>query len=142
MASFTIGAFAIILDSEQRVLLCHRKDHDVWNLPGGGVEDGEAPWDAVIREVREEVGVEVAISRLVGIYSKPDQRELVFSFACVVTGGTPALSDEADEIAYFSMADIPANTLPKQVERIHDALRRATEPVLKSQPGPRCFGPV
>ncbi len=40
---FTIGAFAIILDSQQRVLLCHRRDIDQWNLPGGGVMSGEAP---------------------------------------------------------------------------------------------------
>jgi len=35
---FTIGAFAIIFDDAGRVLLCHRRDIDVWNLPGGGVE--------------------------------------------------------------------------------------------------------
>ena len=61
---FTIGAFAIILDIQQRVLLCHRKDMDRWNLPGGGVMDGETPWQAVIREVREEVGLQVSINPL------------------------------------------------------------------------------
>ena len=40
------GAFAIIYDDERRVLLCHRRDVDAWNLPGGRVEDNEAPWDA------------------------------------------------------------------------------------------------
>lgn len=40
---FSIGAFAVIFDDRQRVLLCHRRDMDAWNLPGGGVESGELP---------------------------------------------------------------------------------------------------
>jgi ADP-ribose pyrophosphatase YjhB (NUDIX family) len=38
---FTIGAFAIVFNDERKVLLCHRRDYDLWNLPGGGVESGE-----------------------------------------------------------------------------------------------------
>lgn len=38
---FTIAAFAVILDELDRVLLCHRRDMDMWNLPGGGVEKGK-----------------------------------------------------------------------------------------------------
>ena len=67
----SLGAFAVIFDEESRVLLCHRTDMDAWNLPGGGVEGGESPWDAVVREVMEEVGLEVRVERLVGIYSVP-----------------------------------------------------------------------
>jgi len=44
---FTIGVFAIILDESRRVLLCHRRDFDLWNLPGGGLERGESPQDGV-----------------------------------------------------------------------------------------------
>ncbi len=57
---FTIGAIAIIFDAQGRVLLCHRRDLDVWNLPGGWVESRELPTEAVVREVREETGLEVA----------------------------------------------------------------------------------
>lgn len=55
---FTIGVFAIIIDSQERVLFCHRRDYDFWNLPGGGVESGESPWDALVREIKEETGLE------------------------------------------------------------------------------------
>ena len=51
---FTIGVFAIIFDDKNRILFCHRRDHDLWNLPGGRLEKGEAPWKGVIREVKEE----------------------------------------------------------------------------------------
>jgi 8-oxo-dGTP diphosphatase len=58
---FSIGAFAVIFDAQGRVLLCHRRDMDVWNLPGGGVESGELPTETVVRETREETGLEVAV---------------------------------------------------------------------------------
>ena len=44
LSVFTIGVFGIIIDDKDRVLLCHRRDFDLWNLPGGGVETGESPW--------------------------------------------------------------------------------------------------
>ncbi len=118
--AFTIGAFAILTDAEQRVLLCLRHDYDIWNLPGGGVERGEAPWDAVVREVKEETGLTVAVERIVGIYSKPEQDDLVFSYKCNVVSGDIQLSAEAKDIRYFSVQELPRNIVQKQVERIQD----------------------
>ncbi len=134
--SWQLGAFAIILDADRRVLLCHRRDLDVWNLPGGGVESRETPWDAVVREVREETTLVVAMERLAGIYSKPDQAELVFSFVCTILAGAPTLTDEADEIAYFALDEVPRNTSIKQFERIRDALGADLRLHLKVQVGP------
>ena len=130
------GAFAVIFDERDRVLLCHRRDIDAWNLPGGGVEDGETPWDAAVREVREEVGLDVEIVRLTGLYWKSATDELVFNFECRVVGGTPGTSDEADAVGYFPIAGLPSNTAPKQVERIADALTRSPAPYLRTQTGP------
>ena len=96
---FTIGVFAILLDESRRVLLCHRRDFDLWNLPGGGLETGESPWTGVVREVREEAGLDVTVERLVGVYSKPESGEIVFSFLCRVVGGALTLTAEADQIA-------------------------------------------
>ena len=59
--SFSIGAFAIVFDERGRVLLRHRQDFDLWNLPGGGVESGELPTEAVIRETKEETGLDVVV---------------------------------------------------------------------------------
>jgi ADP-ribose pyrophosphatase YjhB (NUDIX family) len=133
---FTIGAFAIILDAQGRVLLSHRRDMDLWNLPGGAVERGELPTEAVVREVVEETGLEVAIDRLVGVYGKEGRDEIVFAFACRVTGGRLTLTDEADAHAYFERDRIPRNTPPKQVERIEDALCSHSQPFFKRQTAP------
>jgi 8-oxo-dGTP diphosphatase len=132
---FTIGAFAIIFDDQDQVLLCHRRDMDLWNLPGGGVESGELPTDAVLREVREETGLEVVIERLVGVYGKPAKDDLVFAFSCRVVGGELSETDESDACGYFPFEAIPPNTPPKHVERVQDALDHG-QPVFRVQTAP------
>lgn len=132
---FTIGVFGIIFDTHDRVLLCHRRDHDLWNLPGGGLETGETPWDGLKREVKEETGLEVEIIKLSGVYSKPDKNEIVFSFICQAPAGELTLTEEADQLKYFAFSEIPPNTVPKQVERIKDALQHQEQALYKIQTG-------
>jgi GrpB-like predicted nucleotidyltransferase (UPF0157 family)/ADP-ribose pyrophosphatase YjhB (NUDIX family) len=133
--AFRIGAFAIILDEESRVLLCHRRDHDLWNLPGGRVEAGETPWQGVLREAKEETGLDARVVRLAGVYGKPDVNEVVFSFVCAVVGGSTTPTEEADRMAFFAPDSLPPNTPPKQVERIRDAFAHPGEVVTKTQRG-------
>ncbi len=133
--TFTIGVSGIIRDNENRVLLCRRNDYDLWNLPGGGVESGETPWAGVIREVKEETGLDVEIIRLTGVYSKPHKDKIVLAFECRVIGGEITLNDESREIKYFALSELPKNTSPKQVERIKDALENKTETIMKIQTG-------
>ena len=131
----TIGIFGIITDEQDRILLCHRRDHDLWNLPGGGLEKNESPWEGVVREVKEETGLDVEVKKLIGVYSKAEKDEIVFSFECKINSGSITLSDEADKIEYFSLADLPKNTVPKQVERIKDYFKKQEDTVLKVQTG-------
>lgn len=133
------GAFGVIFDADDRVLLCHRRDIDAWNLPGGRVEAGEAPWDAAVREVQEEVGLTTEVVRLTGLYWKPDSDEIVFNFECRITSGIPGTSNEADEVGYFAFDALPENTAPKQIQRIRDALDRSAVPALRVQTGLSTF---
>jgi ADP-ribose pyrophosphatase YjhB (NUDIX family) len=131
---FNLGAFAIIIDEDERVLLCHRIDYDLWNLPGGGVEDNESPWEAVVREVKEEVGLDVKAEKILGVYNKPERNNLVFSFLCKTIGGNVTLTDEADKIEFFSLNEIPINIPEKQRERIVDYFQEK-DLVMKNQFG-------
>lgn len=125
---FTLGAFAVIRDEAGRVLFCHRTDHDLWNLPGGGLESGEMPTQAVVREVREETGLEAEVERLVAVYSKTYRDDLVFLFTCRVVGGELRPNDEADAWAYFAVGEAPANTLASHLARAEAALRADSQP--------------
>ncbi len=132
-----LGAFAVILNEAGEVLLCHRTDMDLWNLPGGAVELGESPWDAVLRETREEIGVEAETERVVGICFKPGSDELVTCFACLIVSGVPhPADDESDDVKWFAPGEIPDNTSIKQQERIRDALEGLPGCVVRTQTGP------
>jgi ADP-ribose pyrophosphatase YjhB (NUDIX family) len=119
---FTIGVFGIIFDKQGRVLLCHRNNYDLWNLPRGALKSGEAPCVGAKREVKEETELEVEILKPMGVYSKQEKNEIIFSFICNIIGGEITLNNEANKIEYFEIDKIPSNTSPKQVERIKDAI--------------------
>lgn len=133
---FIIGVFAVIFDCAKRVLLCHTTDMNLWNLPSGAMEEGETPWVAVAREVEEEVGLVVEVERLLGVYLRPDQNEVAFGFLCRVVGGSLRCSDEADDVEYFELDQIPSNTNHEQVEALEDAAQEKLQTTLRLQAGP------
>ncbi len=136
-----IGAFAVIRDDAGHVLLSRRADSGWWNLPGGGVEPYESVTEGVVREVREETGLDVQAGRLVGVYSKPQKHEVVLVFECSIQGGVLGPSDEADHHEWFAPDALPSEYfLPKHRERVEDALRDAAAAVIRDQRQPPVGG--
>lgn len=131
-----LGVNAVIRDEQGRVLLALRPRPAIWNLPGGSVEPGEAPWDAAVRETREEVGLEVEVERLTGVYDRSPDGDPVLVFACRVVSGEPTTSDEAVRVGWFEPDALPAEIHPYEPERIADALRPGPAAMLRHQPGP------
>ena len=74
-----------------------------------------------MREVQEEVGLQVRVERLLGVYAVPQKPDLVFNFLCVPIGGLTCTTPEADQVGWFGRHGIPANTLPRHIERIEGA---------------------
>ncbi len=132
-----VGAFAIIRDETGRVLISRRVDSGWYNLPGGGVEPHESAPEGLLREVREETGLEIEIVRLVGLYSKPQKHEIVLTFEARTIGGSLQPSDEADQHDWVVPDELQHfQILPKHLERIHDALRGEAAAVVKDQRQP------
>jgi ADP-ribose pyrophosphatase YjhB (NUDIX family) len=118
------------------VLLCHRRDHDVWCQPGGGRESGEPPGQGVVRETREETGLEVMVERLVGVYCWPQTDDVIFSFRCIAVSGSLTLNDEARDLRYFALDALPANLFAEHAERIRDAVHADGPALLRTPTGP------
>jgi 8-oxo-dGTP diphosphatase len=128
------AAAAIIQDDAGRVLLIRRGDGRGWSLPGGMMEPGERVAEAVVREVREETGLEVEPERLVGVYSDPAYTHITFpngdevhfvssTFACRVVGGRlQPDGEESLEVAYFAPEALPEGVVGDHARRIGDAL--------------------
>lgn len=115
----------IILTNDGKVVLVKRsfdpyKDH--WALPGGMVEYGETVEVAVIREAKEETGLDIKIERLVGVYSEPnrDPRGHFVSvcFLCVPVGGTLTTSEETRDVKAFSKREIKSIKLAFDHQKI------------------------
>jgi ADP-ribose pyrophosphatase YjhB (NUDIX family) len=115
---FTVGAFAVVLDEHGSVLLGRRKDNGFWTLPGGAVEDGETPWQAVVRETREETGFEVEVVRLATVDWKQAASDIVFVFECRIRGGAAVTSDETSEVRFVPKDELAALLPRRIVERI------------------------
>jgi 8-oxo-dGTP diphosphatase len=133
-ACFRIGVFAII-ERDGHYLLARRRDIGWWNLAGGGLEAGETVDEGLAREVREEIGVEIEIVRLVGVYSKPRKQEVVLAFLCRLRDpqARPTTSDEVSEVAWFLPEALPTDLLPKHRQRLEDVLLGHPEAVVRAQ---------
>jgi HAD superfamily hydrolase (TIGR01450 family) len=128
------GVAAVVLADDQRVLLVQRADIGLWGLPSGRVEPGETVAEAVVREVREETGLDVAVERLIGVYSDPASQVFAYPsgpvvqfvtscFACRVIGGIARADGiEALDVAFFAPHDLPADLLPMHPRWLTDAL--------------------
>jgi len=110
------AAIGIIFNmTKDQVLLIKRRDVPVWVLPGGGIESGENPSTAAIREIYEETGLHVTVKREIAEYTPINRlAALTYTFECAAASGTLQTGDETKEIAFFSL-----NNLPKELFVIH-----------------------
>jgi 8-oxo-dGTP diphosphatase len=119
----TIGVFAAIFDECGRIL-CVRMNYGTkgWTTPGGRVELGESPLDALKREVLEETGLVIEPGLLIGVYAKPSENDIVLCFgATVLRRNNWAPNGEISEVRFFSAAELPRPMTVAAHARILDA---------------------
>lgn len=105
---FRAAVAAMIFDEQGRVLLFkHTYRKYEWGLPAGGLEYGEQPDKAIVREFYEETGMELQVERMLTAESSRDDRNLSLIYLCRIANGTFRESPEISEIKYFDVNDLP-----------------------------------
>ncbi|MGW3044268.1 NUDIX hydrolase [Kitasatospora sp. NPDC001159] len=129
--SLVPAASAVVVDGLGRVLLQRRTDNNMWALPGGTMELGESIGDCAIRETREETGIDIAVTGIVGTYTDPGhilayddgevRQEFSICLLAAATGGELRTSDESFEVGWFTPAEVDAlPILPSIRKRLTD----------------------
>ena len=121
-------AVNVAVMQDGKILLTQREDFETWVLPSGRVEEGESLAQAAIREAREETGIDVELTRLVGVYSRTGTMHPGYTalFAASPVGGTPKLQPgETIAVEWFPFEQIPAPLSAGQARRIRDAIAGA-----------------
>lgn len=128
-----VVAQGVIVDAG-RVLLTVRADLRGWELPGGNLEPGESGEGCLVREVREETGLEVEVERHVGDYERTGLLpHLARVYRCRVLSGEARPSAETPRVRWFALESPPRTLLPWYREPLADALAGEAEPVHRSE---------
>lgn len=104
-----VGTDAAIFNESGEILLMERSDGSGWCLPSGFVEPNESPVEGIIREVREETGLEIKVNKLVGVFTrKPSASMGVHTIVsivhlCEIIGGQLKTSHESLALKYWSL---------------------------------------
>lgn len=123
-----VAAAAVVRDPAGLVYLLRRAQrdqaHGLWILPGGHVDRGEEVAAAAVREVAEELGLEVRLQGLVGVYSYPGNPVVLVVYAALTDGREPRPGREALEVRAFAPAGIPWDCLgyPSTGHALRDGL--------------------
>jgi len=120
-------ATGVVFSHDGGILLVQRAIHPSygkWVFPGGYVDRGETLEAAALREVQEESGLVVRLTRLLGVYSFPGNPVIVVAYTGDVTGGSLKMDDESLAIRSFPPSEIPWDQLafPSTVQVLRDYL--------------------
>jgi 8-oxo-dGTP pyrophosphatase MutT (NUDIX family) len=120
---FMPSVAGIVRNTVGEILLQNKGNGEKWSLPAGAIELGEAPAEAVVREVWEETGLIVSPRKLLGVFGGKDYRYQypnghqieynIFMFDCEIQSGElNPIDNETAELRYFHPDDMPELALP------------------------------
>jgi 8-oxo-dGTP pyrophosphatase MutT (NUDIX family) len=139
--SLVPAASAIVVNDAGEILLHRRSDNDLWSVPGGAMELGESILQTVVRELKEETGLDVRPGRVTGIYTDPRsvvafadgevRQQFSVCFLCTIVGGQLAVSSESTELRFVARDAIDQLAISPAVRlRIEHYLEDRPEPAV------------
>ncbi|WP_215115237.1 NUDIX hydrolase [Exiguobacterium sp. s80] len=128
MPKHSLSAGAVVLDEHGKILLIKGPERG-WEFPGGVIELGETIEDGIIREVKEESGIDIEVTRFCGIYQNISQHVCATCWLAKAVGGTLQTSSESLEVGFFSLEEVlDMVTWSNFSERILKILNEAEQP--------------
>jgi ADP-ribose pyrophosphatase YjhB (NUDIX family) len=132
-----VAVSAFIQDNRGRTLMIRRSDNDLYSIPGGQLEPGETLTQAAVREVKEETGIGIEVTGLIGLYSNPNhvivyddgeiRQEFSICFRAQPRSGLLQTSDESTEVRWYTRDELTGLRIhPSTMLRIeHGFINRA-----------------
>jgi 8-oxo-dGTP pyrophosphatase MutT (NUDIX family) len=139
--SIVVAVTAFVQDEQGRLLMIHRTDNERWAIPGGAQDVGETIATTVVREVKEETGIDVKVTGLIGIYTDPGhviayddgevRQQFSICFRAHPLGGQPTTSSESKEVRWVDRDQLPdLNIHPAIRLRIEHGFEHRAQPYL------------
>jgi 8-oxo-dGTP diphosphatase len=100
MTLHSVAVAGLVVNEKDEVLLVKHPRRG-WEFPGGVVESGESLPQALMREIKEESGVDVTITGIIGIYKNIQRNIVNIDFICIYTSGALNTSEESIEVGWF-----------------------------------------
>ncbi|GGU29132.1 NUDIX hydrolase [Lentzea flava] len=114
--NIVVAVTAFVQDEHGQLLMIRRTDNDLYSIPGGAQDVGETIGRTVIREVKEETGIDVEPTEIIGVYSDPKhviaytdgevRQQFSICFRAQPTGGELRTSSESSEVHWISRRDL------------------------------------
>jgi 8-oxo-dGTP diphosphatase len=103
------AAVAAMVFNEQGCILLFKHTYRKfeWGIPAGGLEYGEQPQNAIVREFFEETGLQIKVEKLLLAESSMEDHNISLIFLCEIVSGTFKQSSEISEMKYFDVNDLP-----------------------------------
>ncbi len=134
-----VGVGVIVRDNRDWILLEKRRDCGWWGLPGGKIEPAESVKEAALREVKEETGLNIEITKLLGVYSEPESQRIVtfpdngdvvhlidIILEAKIISGELAMSAESEDLQFFDIQNLPNEIVPPAKAPLQDFIARLT----------------
>ncbi|WP_280254942.1 NUDIX hydrolase [Nocardia wallacei] len=139
--SIVVAATAFVLNENRQVLMIQRSDNGRWAIPGGGQDFGETIEETAVRETREETGIDIVITGLVGIYSNPNhvmaytdgevRQQFSICFRARPTGGQMHTSLESPNVRWVAQSELDEMNIHPSVRlRIDHGYANLPQPYL------------